>query len=235
MPLANMKAQAAADQETTERHMVNMHNDDTPPHLDEDGLPIEASQAIYPTPLSTNNNHLDEDEFDWNEDPAADQPQIKRRKTARQLLQLIACRPSCCWRYLSPFSKRLILALVGSIVFSTPAICVNLLMAVPSEEERTLPDFKNMRSNLQCWLYWTAFQWHIGWVTTVFVEIIPAVVSMWTKLFKGRRSERVKSAMEVTRATLDVAPYHLLTIFPSGVYISTWPMLDLLVYIKSII
>lgn len=135
-----------------------------------------------------------DEEFDWNDDP--DQPRPKRRKTTRQRIQEAMRRP-CCWSYLSPVTKRFIFALVGSCVFITPAVCVNLLLPVPTEAERQDPNFKNVRSNLQCWLYWAAFQWHIGWVTTVVVEMVPSIVSMWTKMFRGRRSEKVKSAMEV--------------------------------------
>lgn len=136
----------------------------------------------------------DDDEFDWNDDP--DQPRPRRRKTTRQRIQEAMQRP-CCWSYLSPFTKRVIFALVGSIVFITPAVCVNLLLPAPTEEERAAPNFKNIRSNLQLWFYWAAFVWHIGWLTTVVVEAVPSAVSMWTKLFHGRRSEKVKSAMEV--------------------------------------
>ncbi|KAI8143932.1 Mechanosensitive ion channel-domain-containing protein [Fennellomyces sp. T-0311] len=135
----------------------------------------------------------DDDEFDWDDDE--DQARPKRRKTTRQRIQDAMRRP-CCWSYLSPFTKRLIFALVGSCVFITPAVCVNLFLPVPTEEERADPNFKNVRSNLQIWLYWAAFVWHCGWATTVIVESVPSIVSLWTKIFKGRRSERVKSAME---------------------------------------
>ncbi|KAJ8662389.1 hypothetical protein O0I10_002083 [Lichtheimia ornata] len=135
----------------------------------------------------------DDDDFDWNDDP--DQPKPRRRKTTRERIHAAMQRP-CCWNYLSPFAKRLIFAIVGSCIFISAAICVYALLPEPTEEERAQPGFKNVRSNLQCWLYWAAFQWHIFWLTTVVVEAVPSAVSLWTKLFKGRRSERVKSAME---------------------------------------
>ncbi|KAG2224176.1 hypothetical protein INT45_001294 [Circinella minor] len=135
----------------------------------------------------------EDDEFDWNDDP--DTPRPKRRKTTKQKIQ-DAMRQPCCWSYLSPFSKRFILALVGSCVFITPAVCVNQLLPVPTEEEKADPDFKNVRSNLQLWLYWAASLHCAAWIVAVLVESVPAVVSLWTKMFKGRRSEKVKTAME---------------------------------------
>ncbi|KAI8374423.1 Mechanosensitive ion channel-domain-containing protein [Radiomyces spectabilis] len=135
----------------------------------------------------------DDDEFDWNDDP--DQVKPKRRKTTRQRIQE-AMRKPCCWHYLSPFMKRLIFAITGSCIFVIIAVCVNLLLPVPSEEEMNSPGFMNVRSNVQLWMFWAAFMWHIGWITTVIIEVVPSVASMWTKIFRGRRSERVKSTME---------------------------------------
>ncbi|KAI9278952.1 Mechanosensitive ion channel-domain-containing protein [Phascolomyces articulosus] len=135
----------------------------------------------------------DDDEFDWNDDP--DTPRPKRRKTTKQKIQEAMRRP-CCWSYLSPFAKRVILALVGSCIFITPAVLVNQLLPVPTEEERADPNFKNVRSNLQLWLYWAASLHCAVWIVAVLVESVPAVVSLWTKVFKGRRSEKVKTAME---------------------------------------
>ncbi|KAI9313484.1 hypothetical protein BX666DRAFT_1976981 [Dichotomocladium elegans] len=135
----------------------------------------------------------DDDEFDWDDDP--DQPRPRRRKTARERIHSVMRRP-CCWSYLSPVVKHIIIGLVGSCLFIIAAVCVYAFLPKPTEEERLQPGFKNVRSNLQCWLYWAAFQWHIFWVVTMALEVAPSIVSLWTKVFKGRRSEKVKSSME---------------------------------------
>ncbi|CAO3592882.1 unnamed protein product [Absidia cylindrospora] len=136
----------------------------------------------------------DDDEFDWNDDPDAP-AKPKRRKTARERIQAVMKKP-CCWHFLSPFMKRLIIAATGSLIFIAIAVSTYLLLPKPTTSEENNPDFANVRSNVQCWMYWAAFMWHIGWITTVFVEIVPSFVSLWTKIFVGRRSEKVKSSME---------------------------------------
>ncbi|KAL0088603.1 Mechanosensitive ion channel-domain-containing protein [Phycomyces blakesleeanus] len=136
----------------------------------------------------------DDTEFDWNDDPS--QPQKpKRRRTARERFQAAIQRP-CCWHFLSPFMKRFIIAILGSGTFVGVAVCVNVFLPPPSQAEMEDPNFTNVRSNVQLWMYWAAFMWHIGWITTVFIEMIPSAVSLWTKCCWGRRSERVKSTME---------------------------------------
>lgn len=168
-------------------HRTILHRGDHHPPTPPSPVPSEKKQT---------NDDDDDDDFDWNDDP--DQPKPRRRKTTRERIHEAMRRP-CCWNYLSPFAKRLIFAIVGSCLFISAAICVYALLPEPTDEERAQPGFKNIRSNLQCWLYWAAFQWHIFWLTTVIVEAVPSAVSLWTKLFKGRRSERVKSAMEVSK------------------------------------
>ncbi|ORX54537.1 hypothetical protein DM01DRAFT_265779 [Hesseltinella vesiculosa] len=133
----------------------------------------------------------DDDEFDWNDDP--DKP--KRRKTTRERIQHAMSRP-CCWHYLSPAMKRIILAVTGSAVFIAVAVAIYLLLPQPTDQQKQDPNFPNVRANVQLWMYWAAFMWHIGWITTLFVELVPSCVSLWTKIFRGRRSEKVKSSME---------------------------------------
>lgn len=133
-------------------------------------------------------------EFDWNDDP--DQVKPKRRKTAKERFQAAMKNP-CCWHYLSPVLKRIIIALFGSCVFIIVAVVIYFTLPEPTEAQLADPSFTNIRSNVQCWMYWAAFMWHIFWVTTFILDMVPSMISLWTKLFKGRRSEMVKSYMEV--------------------------------------
>lgn len=133
-------------------------------------------------------------EFDWNDDP--DQVKPKRRKTARERFTAAMKKP-CCWHYLSPLLKRIIIAILGSCMFIVIAIVIFFALPEPTESQKLDPNFKNIRSNVQCWMYWAAFMWHIYWVTTFMMDVIPSAVSLFSKLFHGRRSEKVKSYMEV--------------------------------------
>ncbi|KAF7725863.1 hypothetical protein EC973_009195 [Apophysomyces ossiformis] len=165
---------------------------------DTQAIPLKNQQHHFPDEDISAIKHAshdddDDDDFDWNDDP--DQPKPARRKTTRERIQAVMATP-CCWHYLSPFMKRLLIALFGSAVFIAIAVCFYLLLPIPTEAEQNDVNFKNVRSNVQCWMYWAAFMWHIGWLTTVFIELVPKVVSLWTKIFKGRRSESVKSNME---------------------------------------
>ncbi|ORZ22960.1 hypothetical protein BCR42DRAFT_403679 [Absidia repens] len=136
----------------------------------------------------------DDEEFDWNDDPDAP-AKPKRRRTTRERIQAAMKKP-CCWHFLSPFMKRLIIAAIGSLIFIAIAVVIYLLLPKPTVAEENDPNFSNIRSNVQIWMYWAAFMWHIGWITTMFVEIVPSFVSLWAKIFVGRRSEKVKSSME---------------------------------------
>ncbi|KAI9476278.1 MAG: Mechanosensitive ion channel-domain-containing protein [Benjaminiella poitrasii] len=151
-----------------------------------------VSGQTSPTTKPSSNGDSDHD-FDWNDDP--DQVKPKRRKTARERFQAAMQNP-CCWHYLSPVIKRLIIAILGSCIFITIAVVIFATLPEPTEAEKADPSFKNIRSNVQCWMYWAAFMWHIFWVTTFMLDLVPSIVSLWTKLFKGRRSEKVKSYME---------------------------------------
>lgn len=133
-------------------------------------------------------------EFDWNDDP--DQVKPKRRKTARERFTAAMKNP-CCWHYLSPIIKRIIIAILGSCIFIVIAVVIYATLPQPTEAQLADPNFTNVRSNVQCWMYWAAFMWHIFWITTFMLDMVPSIVSLWTKLFKGRRSEKVKSYMEV--------------------------------------
>lgn len=141
-------------------------------------------------------------EFDWNDDP--DHIKLKRRKTTKERLQA-AIRNPCCWHYLSPLLKRVIIAFLGSCIFVIIAIIIYFALPKPTQAERQNPDFKNIRSNVQCWMYWSAFMWHIFWITTFALDSVPSIVSLWIKIFRGRRSERAKSYMEVK----DIHPIRL--------------------------
>lgn len=142
-------------------------------------------------------------EFDWNADPNETKP--KRRRTTKERIKSVMSRP-CCWHYLSPFSKHFIIGFTGSCLFVGVAMIAHFLFPYPSFEEQASPGFANVRNNVQCWMYWAAIMWIIGWLTTIFVEALPSVVSMWVKLFMGRRSEMVKSQLEVI-----IGPGHILT------------------------
>lgn len=132
-------------------------------------------------------------DFDWNADPNETKP--KRRRTTKERIKSVMSRP-CCWHYLSPFSKRFIIGFTGSCLFVGIAMIAHFLFPYPSFEEQASPGFANVRNNVQCWMYWASIMWIIGWLTTIFVEALPSVVSMWVKLFMGRRSEMVKSQLE---------------------------------------
>jgi hypothetical protein len=154
---------------------------------------VEEEQLELVQPFSD-----DDDEFDWNDDP--DKP--KRRPTARQRLQSAMSSTKqcyCCWHYLSPIMKRIIIALLGSMVFIGVGVIVYFTLPEPTQQERDDPNFKNIRSNVQCWLYWSAIMWHLFWMTTFLFDLVPPIVSLWTKKFKGARSEKMKSKMEVRK------------------------------------
>ncbi|CAO3674803.1 unnamed protein product [Rhizopus stolonifer] len=158
--------------------------------------PFEDQKENTPPPPPPPQPEEEEDsdrEFDWNDDP--DHVKPKRRKTARERFQAAMNNP-CCWHYLSPLLKRIIIAILGSCMFIIVAIIIYFTLPKPTEAEQQNPDFKNIRSNVQCWMYWAAFMWHIFWVTTFALDSVPSIVSLWIKIFRGRRSEKAKSYME---------------------------------------
>ncbi|KAI9259072.1 hypothetical protein BY458DRAFT_541266 [Sporodiniella umbellata] len=160
--------------------------------------PFEDTAEKEKGTTTTNENSAVEDdsdrEFDWNDDPdSAIKP--TRRRTARERFQA-AMKTPCCWHYLSPLLKRIIIAFLGSCLFIVVAVVIYFTLPSPTKEEQQNPDFKNVRSNVQCWMYWAAFMWHIFWVTTFALDSVPAIVSLWIKIFRGRRSEKAKSYME---------------------------------------
>jgi hypothetical protein len=154
------------------------------------------------TPVTSTVDDKEEEsdrEFDWNDDP--DQVKPKRRKTARERFTAAIKRP-CCWHFLSPFIKRLIIALLGSCIFVVIAIVIYFTLPQPTQAQMNDPNFTNIRSNVQCWMYWAAFMWHIFWLTTFIMDFVPSIVSLFSKFFHGRRSEKVKSYMEVSSSTV---------------------------------
>ncbi|KAG1465409.1 hypothetical protein G6F56_004890 [Rhizopus delemar] len=99
------------------------------------GNPFEDQQK----PSTTEDS---DGEFDWNEE--LDPLKLKRKKTAKERLQA-AIRDPCCWDYLSPLIKRVIIAFLGSCLFIVVAIIINLTLPKPTAEERKDPNFKNIR------------------------------------------------------------------------------------------
>ncbi|KAI7888946.1 Mechanosensitive ion channel-domain-containing protein [Mucor mucedo] len=154
-----------------------------------------ANTTNSSTPVASvrGDDHDSDREFNWDDDP--DQVKPKRRKTARERFTAVMKTP-CCWHYLSPLLKRVIIAILGSCMFIIIAIVIYLTLPEPTESQKLDPNFKNIRSNVQCWMYWAAFMWHIYWGTTFILDIVPSTVSLFSKLFHGRRSEKVKSYME---------------------------------------
>ncbi|KAI8970443.1 hypothetical protein BDF20DRAFT_838801 [Mycotypha africana] len=102
----------------------------------------------------------------------------------------------CCWNYLSHFMKQVIIAVIGSSLFTTAAVCVNIFSPCPTFQYEVDPNFTNIRSNDQILLYWAAFMWGFSWITIFTIEAIPIVVSKWCKTFLSHRSEQVKTNME---------------------------------------
>ncbi|KAI7903201.1 Mechanosensitive ion channel-domain-containing protein [Cokeromyces recurvatus] len=184
----------------TEKIIKELESDEEKQIEDEEEKEIHNSTSNESTVISEildsneKNNESSDNDFDWNDDPdQAAKP--KRRKTAKERFQAAMKNP-CCWHYLSPVIKRLIIAILGSCLFITIAVVIFATLPEPTEAQKADPNFKNIRSNVQCWMYWAAFMWHIFWVTTFMLDLVPSIVSLWTKLFKGRRSEKVKSYME---------------------------------------
>ena len=140
--------------------------------------------------------------FDWDDDNRAAEPTLKRHKTVKRLQG--AYNKYCCWHYLSSFMKRVIIALLGSSVFITAGVCTYIYLPHPTEEQLVDPKFKNIRANVQVWMFWAAFMWNIAWIITFLIEAVPFVVYKWVKFFRGRKSEKVKTYMEVSMHGNDV-------------------------------
>jgi hypothetical protein len=142
----------------------------------------------------------DDTDFDWYENPdeAKDttNASLQRRSTSKRIRT--AYNKYCCWNHLSTAMKRFIIAIVGSIIFITIAVCVYVYFPRPTEAQLADPHFTNIRSNVQMWMYWAAFMWHFAWFSAFIIEAIPYLVIKWIVLFRGRRSERVKTSLEVT-------------------------------------
>jgi hypothetical protein len=152
---------------------------------------------------STSVGDIDDDKdhnFDWNDNPDAPSKEngnatLKRNRTVQRIQK--AYTKYCCWHYLSQFMKRVIITVIGSTIFIVIGICFYIYFPRPSAADLQDPNFTNIRANVQVWMYWAAFMWHIGWVTTFMTEAVPYIVTKWVKIFRGRRSEKVKSYMEV--------------------------------------
>ncbi|KAI8978039.1 Mechanosensitive ion channel-domain-containing protein [Pilobolus umbonatus] len=168
-----------------------------PPAVDEHGWnrthSVKKKEVISEDDLITaSNSAAEESDFDWNADP--DVKPIRRQTTLRKLKGFID-RP-CCWHYLSPLVKRVFIAISGSVMFVGIAIIIYFTLPAATEEERARPGFKNIRSNVQCWMYWAAFMWHAVWITLIVSDLLPSLISHFTKKFTGRRSEKIKTYLE---------------------------------------
>ncbi|CAO3633413.1 unnamed protein product [Mucor hiemalis] len=130
-------------------------------------------------------------------------------------------RRYCCWHYLSQFMKRVVIAVIGSSIFITVGVCVYIYVPHPSEEDLADPEFTNVRANIQVWMFWAAFMWHIAWVVTFLIEAVPIVVYKWVKFFRGCRSEKVKTYMEYYMSLKKYIGFAIVTAFNWG----TWAFL----------
>lgn len=175
-------------------------------------LVSEKTMTPPPTPLVTGdskeNNSMSEGDidddkdhdFDWEDDDENQTEEckaasIKRHATVKRMKGVY--KKYCCWHYLSQFMKRVVIAVVGSTIFITVGVCVYLYVPIPSQEDLASPEFTNIRANVQVWMYWAAFMWHIAWIVTFLIQAVPIVVYKWVKFFRGRKSEKVKTYMEV--------------------------------------
>ncbi|KAI7871625.1 hypothetical protein BDF14DRAFT_1762994 [Spinellus fusiger] len=163
------------------------HSNTTQLHNDE-GLSTEKAKDN-----EEEDDNDNDDDFDWNDDP--DQNKVEKRRLAREHLHR-SNHYYNCWYYLSPFIRRSILAMLGSCFFIIIGVCIHLLIPHVTTEERNHKEFIDIRSHLQCWLYWAAFMWHISWFTVLVIELVPTMISKWTKAFNGRCSESLKNYME---------------------------------------
>jgi hypothetical protein len=176
---SNNTAASAKTQQPYPSHKINLNTDEEEADIDDD------------------KDH----DFDWNDNPdssenPANASSMQRSTTIKRIRKVY--RKCCCWNYLSNFMKRVVIAIVGSSIFITVGVCVYIYFPRPSEAELADPEFTNIRANVQAWMYWAAFMWHIAWITTFLIEAVPFLVSKWVKVFRGRRSERLKTYLEVT-------------------------------------
>ncbi|KAI7897809.1 Mechanosensitive ion channel-domain-containing protein [Cokeromyces recurvatus] len=157
---------------------------------------------VLDTKLEDTEGDIDDDkdhDFNWNdvdmdEKGDADEKNTKRSNTYRRLKAVYD--KYCFWHYLSPFIKRVVIAAIGSSVFITIGVCIYIYFPRPTLADLEDPNYTNVRDNVQVWMYWAAFMWHITWITTFMIDAVPHLVSKWTKFFRGGRSERVKSYLE---------------------------------------
>lgn len=198
-----------SEQEPTKNH--NRFTDSVQPQT------IEAAPPTPPTLTTDLHETLNESEseFDWDEDgdsnpEAYDSHQessgqqthhIKHhhhhhhhRHKSRSPSRVRLPR----WHYLSPFMKQFIVGTSGSCVLIGVALAVHFLMPVPSASDSANPNFQNVRSNVQAWMWWAAFMWSISWLTVWFVEMLPKSVESWARKITGKRSEETKSRLEVS-------------------------------------
>lgn len=178
--------------------------------------PMTPGTTVKAAPQLNEKEHLENDDdssegdidddkdhsFDWDDEDDIDKnkritPEIERHHTVKRIRGMY--RKYCCWHYLSQFMKRVVIAVIGSSLFITVGVCVYIYVPHPSEEDLANPEFTNVRANIQVWMFWAAFMWHIAWVVTFLIEAVPIVVYKWVKFFRGRRSEKVKTYMEVIR------------------------------------
>ncbi|KAI8637277.1 Mechanosensitive ion channel-domain-containing protein [Parasitella parasitica] len=188
-------------QDTSDATFIGNSHDSAKPHnntLSDDELEQELESS------SESLNDIDDDKdhnFDWNDDnnnntnAHTEATRSAKGNTKYQKVRALF-RKYCFWHYLSQFMKRVIIAATGSAIFITVGVCIYVYFPRPSKNQENDPSFENIRDNVQIWMYWAAFMWHIAWLSTFITEAVPYIVSKWVQFFKGRRSEKVKSYME---------------------------------------
>ncbi|GAN10256.1 calcium channel [Mucor ambiguus] len=185
---------------------------------------------------SDSSNDIDDDkdhDFDWNGNDGNSDKQstrsVKQNTTFQRAKTLY--RKYCFWHYLSLFMKRVVIAAIGSAIFITVGVCVYIYFPRPSPSEEKDPSFENIRDNIQVWMYWAAFMWHIAWLSTFMTDAVPYIVTKSVQFFKGRRSEKVKSYMEYYMSLKYYIGLLIITAWNWG----TWAFLITIAYPKTII
>ncbi|OZJ06270.1 hypothetical protein BZG36_00791 [Bifiguratus adelaidae] len=133
-----------------------------------------------------------DDDFDWDDksekSDVAPKPKVVSRFSG--------------WHYISPFAKRVIIAIAGSVLLIGTALVVHTFVPALSDSDLQDTHQSNAGSNLQAWLWWAALVWSFAWLSTIFIDKIPGMVSFVFKKTKGRRTELVKSRIEYVMAVM---------------------------------
>ncbi|KAI9485351.1 MAG: hypothetical protein EXX96DRAFT_645318 [Benjaminiella poitrasii] len=198
-------ATTIADDEDEKRDRLEPLRDD----MDEFNLGME-------TQLGGDIDDDQDHDFEWDDDlgeKTLPETKVANKKKTTFRRMKAAYRKYCFWHYLSSFMKRVVIAVIGSSIFITVGVCVYIYVPRPTQAESEDPNYTNVRDNVQIWMYWAAFMWHIAWITTFVIDAIPSLLTKWIKFFRGRRSERVKTYMEF---------YRMLRIYLGLVIVLAW-------------